>query len=563
MSGTTVTRAVLPRVAAILFFVLARIANPDAQIPAETMSAAAAQPQALRYVEEEIDRMLRAGELHVGQVSPDPLVPGRTHERLHQFWSGLPVLGADITRQHDGGRTRSVFGISYPEIDINTTPNLSPEDALRIVSGPQQHITAIAHPPQLAIFHDPDSTEYRLVYRVQRFGDTGVLVSLVDAHAGTLLREYNDTKTQAAQLPCSACAVGSGRGVKGDQKKMSVTTSDGAFRANDRLRPPAIVTYDMKGDWQRTLDVLVGGVPLLQDDLAADADNDWQDGANVDAHTGTGWFTDYLFDRFGRGGIDGQDGPIVSLVHPVQRSDLLQVPTNIKNLFHLNAFYCGVCGPFGMMVYGEGLPPGFVLDSTGQSVDFFSAGLDIVGHELGHAVTEFTSRFIYQGESGALSEAFSDLMGVGTEFFIAETGRHLAEQPDYIIGEDVLKPGGIRSLADPQSRGDPDHYSKRFTGTDDNGGVHTNSLIATHAYYLAVEGGTNRTSGMHVSGVGRENRALVEQVFYRAFVFMLPANATFALARAATIQSARDLAGSEGGNLEQTIATAWTAVGVE
>ena len=155
------------------------------------------------------------------------------------------------------------------------------------------------------------------------------------------------------------------------------------------------------------------------------------------------------------------------------------------------------------------------------------------------------------------------MLGAGTEFFIAETGRHGPENADYIIGEDVLKPAGIRSLADPQSLGDPDHYSKRFTGTADNGGVHTNSLIASHAYYLAVEGGTNRTSGLRVEGVGRANRHLVERAFYRAYVFMLPTDATFAIYRQATIQSARDLAESEGSSLEQAIGDAWSAVGVE
>lgn len=540
---------------------LAPISPLAAQGVGEPLLVAATRPPALRTLDAAIAGMVAGGELSVSRVVADPLVPGRTHVRLRQVWNGLPVLGADLTLQREGPETQSVFGVIYPDILVDTRPSVSADEALRIALGPRPRTTG--PDPELSVFHDPGDARYRLVYRIRRFIDGGVRASLVDAHTGMVVQTYNDTKTQAAQLPCDACAVGSGRGVKGDRKKMSVTMEDGVFRASDALRPPAIATYDMKGDWRRTLDVLVGEVPLRGDDLAADADNDWRDGANVDAHTGTGWFADYLFARFGRDGIDGLNGPIVSLVHPVRRADLLRVPTDIKNLFHLNAFFCGVCGPNGIMVYGEGLPPGFVLEGTGQSVDYFSAGLDIVAHELAHAVTELTSQLTYQGESGALNEAFSDLMGVGTEFFIAETRRHLPEQPDYTVGEDVITPGGIRSLADPQSRGDPDHYSKRFTGTADNGGVHTNSLIATHAFYLAVEGGTNQTSGLDVTGVGSKNRARLEQVFYRAFVFLLPANATFALARTATIQSARDLTDDIGGSLEQTIASAWSAVGVD
>ena len=69
------------------------------------------------------------------------------------------------------------------------------------------------------------------------------------------------------------------------------------------------------------------------------------------------------------------------------------------------------------------------------------------------------------------------------------------------------------------------------------------------------------TSGVRVLGLGPKNRALVDQIFYRAFTFLLTENATFSMARAATLQSARDL--MAGATVEQTIATAWTAVGVE
>ncbi len=523
-------------------------------------SIAATQSLAVREANDLVNRMVQNDTLRVSRVVTDPLVPGRSHERLAQFQHGVRVFGADLTRQRERGLTRSVFGTLHASIQVDTVPALSAEDTLAIAD--RRHGRVSQAVPELMILHDEDRDTYRLIYRVQAFSPSGIIVSLVDAHSGAIVREYNDLKTQNFQLPCADCAVGTGWGVKGDLKKISVQAAGGTFRAYDALRPLPILTYDMQGDWDRVLDVLIGTLPLVDADLATDRDNDWQDGASVDAHVGTGWFYDYLFYRFGRAGLDGNNGPIMNLVHPVGRADYLRVPDQIVNLFHLNAFFCGLCGPSGLMVYGEGLPPGFVLDGTGQTVDFFSAGLDIVAHELGHGVTEFTSQLIYQGESGALSEAFSDILGTGTEFFIAETGRHRTEQPDYTIGEDVIKPGGIRSLADPLSRGDPDHYSLRFEGSLDNGGVHTNSLIASHAFYLAVEGGTNRTSGIRVNGVGGSQRGQVEQVFYRAFAFLLPANATFAMARAATTQSARDLSNGTG-DLEKTIATAWSAVGVE
>jgi bacillolysin len=124
-----------------------------------------------------------------------------------------------------------------------------------------------------------------------------------------------------------------------------------------------------------------------------------------------------------------------------------------------------------------------------------------------------------------------------------------------------VTPGGIRSMARPSAYGDPDHYAIRFTGREDNGGVHINSGIANHAFYLAIEGGANSYSGLVVQGVGAANRDQIEKVFYRAFTQLLPSTATFALARTATIRAAQELYGS-GSPAERAVTQAWTAVGV-
>jgi thermolysin len=147
------------------------------------------------------------------------------------------------------------------------------------------------------------------------------------------------------------------------------------------------------------------------------------------------------------------------------------------------------------------------------------------------------------------------------EFFTQTPGSAL-RQADYLIGEDVIRPGGIRSMSDPGAFGDPDHYSRRETGEEDNGGVHHNSGISNQAFYLAIEGGVNRTSGLRVDGVGAANREQIEKVFYRAFVLMMPSNATFSTARAATIKAATDLYGA-GSPAERAVTGAWTAVGVQ
>ena len=268
-----------------------------------------------------------------------------------------------------------------------------------------------------------------------------------------------------------------------------------------------------------------------------------------------GYTYDYYFKRFGRHGLDNADVAMSNITHPVNRAEIFSQPDEIVFQFYLNAFYAGD----GVMVYGEGLPSN--LTYFGQHWNYLAGGLDVVAHELTHGVTEYTSNLIYEGESGALNESFSDMMGTAVEFFFQPAGSGPLHA-DYLAGEDVVTPGGVRSLANPTLFGDPDHYSERYLGTQDNGGVHTNSGIPNHAYYLAIEGGTHRLSRVTVQGVGASNRDQIEKVFYRAFTQMLTPSANFHAARVATIQAARDLQGP-GSAAERAVTQAWTAVGVE
>jgi thermolysin len=217
------------------------------------------------------------------------------------------------------------------------------------------------------------------------------------------------------------------------------------------------------------------------------------------------------------------------------------------------------------MVYGEGLPTGVVLLPLRQSWNYLAGALDVIGHELTHGVTAYTSGLIYANESGALNEAFSDMIGTSVRFYFRPSGSAGPLKATYEIGDEVVTPGGLRSMDNPALFGQPDHYSKLVvlpnTPAGDNGGVHINSGIANQAFYLSIEGGTNRTSGLPVQGVGSANREQMEKVFYRGFTQLMPANATFSVARAVTIQAARDLYGV-GSAAERAVTQAWTAVGV-
>jgi hypothetical protein len=168
------------------------------------------------------------------------------------------------------------------------------------------------------------------------------------------------------------------------------------------------------------------------------------------------------------------------------------------------------------------------------------------------------------------------MMGNSVEFYAQANGLDSSVQADWQIGEDVyISPAsnavaGFRNMADPKEDGDPDHYSERYTGTDDNGGVHSNSGIPNHAYFLLVNGGQNAgcdpsvgghphtdDCGENVAGLGVEK---AQQIFYQAFT-SLNSTATMGNARAATEVAAQTLFPSDATALSSTSA-AWQAVGV-
>ena len=510
----------------------------------------------VRQAESLVDRLVRAGDLKAFRIT-NPLLPDRSHERLVQYHQGVPVYGADVTRQVDGGLTRSVFGVIYEDIDVEATPSVSVEIAQALIEGLAGAPMNPGVYPELTVL-PLDEGGYALTYTGRVFTGTDLRVYFIDAQTGRLVLEFSGLFRQEEN-------VGTGLGVHGDDKKISVTPSGDGFVANDQLRPVDVQTYNMQGDIERVRRVLDGTVALRESELAGDVDNVWQDPVEVDGHVYSGWTYDYTFRNFD-GGTDSDPIPnlrVLSLVHPVNRADVLLASSADQNQFYLNAFFCPGCAADGnsVLVYGEGIGPGFTVG--GSRIGFWAGALDIVAHELTHLITYVTSRLGSRNEAGALNEAFSDILATSVEFFHQEPGVGLLKA-DYLIGEDVANPlvaGLNRSLEDPQRFGDPDHNSNYSFDRADNGGVHTNSLIVSHAFYLAVEGGTNRTSGMTVRGVGREQMIQMAEVFYRAFTELLPSNATFHLARLATIQAARDLDPS--GGLASALTQAWNAVGVD
>ena len=191
---------------------------------------------------------------------------------------------------------------------------------------------------------------------------------------------------------------------------------------------------------------------------------------------------------------------------------------------------------------------------------------------------------LYMDHGGTIHESFSDIIGTAVEFSVHSAGSSVHAdgrgplRADYLIGEDLgvvfrslRNPRSIR-LAPRSSLRYPDQVSDvvRFAleyfpdrneafysnvGSVDGGrrmvavpsygysGVHWNSTVLSHAFYLAIEGGRHSRTGINVRGVGRANRGQVEQAFFRAMTQMMPATATLQLTASLVRQSAIDLFG--------------------
>jgi len=453
----------------------------------------------------------------------------------------------------------SVFGDLYRTDRTNRTAAL-PLEAVRAL---------VLNKPTESLNLDPtlkwlgtDAGDTVLVYEAFVLDGFASRVVYVDADLGTVVREVPLVHRQSA--------VGEGIGVLGDRKKVSSRSTPSGFQADDPLRPPTLQTTDIRGSVSR-FNQLANGAAIVASDLAIDVDNVWNDPSIVDGHVYLGLTYDFLFKRFGFRGLNNANAPMYSTNNLISQQDCGVVSAAVFGLYCANAaWFSAPAGPSGqgMLMFGNGLPAEYTLN--GQTVNRLAGALDIVAHELSHGVTSYTSKLAYRNESGALNEAFSDMMGTAAEAYYQPKGP-VYQGADYLLGEDVFRsarsgtPDGSRSLAAPAAYGDPEHYGQRaYIGAIrdfDQGGVHVNSGIANHAFFLAIEGGIHRVSGRAVTGVGFASRDQVEKVFFRAFASMLTSQATFYQARVATVQSARDLYGI-GSVVERAVTQAWDAVGV-
>ncbi|MER7834622.1 M4 family metallopeptidase [Streptomyces sp. NPDC096040] len=191
-----------------------------------------------------------------------------------------------------------------------------------------------------------------------------------------------------------------------------------------------------------------------------------QDAGVNRAYAGLGATFDLYLKAYERDSVDGEGLPLDATVH--------------YDVDYDNAFWNGE-----QMVFGDG---------DGQIFTDFTSSVDVIGHELTHGVTQYTANLEYYGQSGALNESVSDVFG---SLIKQHSLGHTADQADWLIGEGLLAPGvhgvALRSMKAPGTAYDDPRLGKdpqpatmgEYVKTNrDNGGVHINSGIPNHAFYL-------------------------------------------------------------------------------
>jgi Zn-dependent metalloprotease len=240
---------------------------------------------------------------------------------------------------------------------------------------------------------------------------------------------------------------------------------------------------------------------------------------------------DFYTKAYNRNSIDDQGMRLDSSVHYDQNYD--------------NAFWDG-----RQMVYGDG-------DQT--IFDRFTKCLDVVGHELTHGVTAATAGLTYQGQSGALNESMSDVFG---SLVRQMKENQTADQADWLIGKGLFLPEiqgeALRSMKAPGTAYDDPTIGKdpqpadmaHYVNTNaDQGGVHTNSGIPNHAFYLVAA---------ELGGYAWERAG---KIWYQTLTQRLNSSADFQTAADTTFAVAGEIFGQASAE-QQAVKNGWGGVGI-
>ncbi|MHA6247908.1 M4 family metallopeptidase [Pontibacter sp. CAU 1760] len=472
---------------------------------------------------------------------------GLVHERFAQYHQGIRVEYGVYNVHSKNGTVQAINGEAKKIGHIETQPALKERAALQRaldfvgattymwevpeqeawIKKQEQNPKATFYPQgELVIVENylqpskDRSNPFVLAWKYNIYAQEPLSRSYVyvDAHTGKVV--HQDAIIKHAAVAATAATRYSGN------QTITTDSNAGSYRLRDFSRGSGIETYNCKT-----------GTNYNTATDFTDADNNWtaaeynntaKDNAGLDAHWAAQMTYDYFKNRHNRNSYDNAGTKIKSYVH--------------YDKSYENAFWNG-----SVMTYGDGAARFDALTS-----------LDVGAHEIGHAVCSSTANLVYSNESGALNEGLSDIWGAAVEQFAAPN------KSIWLIGEDIDKQRpSLRSMSNPKAENQPDTYKGTYwyTGTGDNGGVHTNSGVLNHWFYILSVGksGTNDLGASYnVSGIGIADAA---NIVYRMETVYLTANSGYNDARTYAIQSATDLYGAGSSQVIQTT-NAWHAVGV-
>ena len=251
--------------------------------------------------------------------------------------------------------------------------------------------------------------------------------------------------------------------------------------------------------------------------------------AALDCHFGAERTFDYFYDSLNYNSYDGNGAKLLQYVHYDQG--------------YFNAFWTG-----SYSCYGDG------------SMDPLTS-VDVVSHEITHGVTQYTADLIYELESGALNESFSDIFGTVVEF------KSLGNLASWVIG---TRSFSLRDMSNPNRYNNPDTYGGiNWTntvdcipsGSNDGCGVHNNSGVQNFWFYVLAQGDTgvnDLKNNYAVIGIGLDKAA---KIAFRNLKNYLTPSSDYMDARRGSIQAAIDLYGYDSQEMK-SVMNAWYAVGV-
>ncbi|WP_077328589.1 M4 family metallopeptidase [Virgibacillus siamensis] len=446
---------------------------------------------------------------------------GMTHYTFKQTVNGVPVFGAEFTvHTNKKDYVSAVTGAVHPQaanhMKNSLTSGISKNKAVKNAwdsigltkeqtkaddgdnaSLSQSGVKNSAENAEMVVYSHNGTN--KLAYHVELqfiYPKPANWQIFVDADNGSVIDSYNAVTDAEA-------TKGTGTGVLGDTKELNTYLKNGQYQLYDVTNPMngVIETYTAQNG------STLPGALVTDSDNAFTAD---KQAAAVDAHAYADKVFDYYYTNFDRVSYDDNGASIRSTVH-------------YGNNYN-NAFWNGQ-----QMVYGDG---------DGQTFAPLSGALDVVAHELTHAVTGHSAGLVYRNQPGALNESMSDVFAA------------FVDRDDYLLGEDVYTPGksgdALRSISNPPAYDQPAHMQDYVETNQDNGGVHINSGIPNKAAYLTME------------SIGKDK---AEKIYYRALTVYLNPYSNFSDARAALLQSAKDIYGQ--GSEYDGVARAWDQIGVQ